>query len=443
MNAFKKIESGPILDKKVEIYKNDPSQFKNISTLFWPISEYGTNLLFDPPSDSDIIWPSAYFSSSALLVQDVDSSKHYLDFYEGFVVPVNTDPWPTQPTGDFTLSFFINEENDTLINYTFYFIPTQTRLFSVAWAHYAGSGGFDSSFNVPFTYPTKGIYNQIKMLFNDYGSDKFTLNDEEIDHFFVLSLDQKQFNGSLVPNTLVLPLMQVPELASPEGETQELTYTYTDYNQELKYSDNYGKYSYIVSGNLNSISSSEIFGAIYYDYNTVIINSQKLENTIFKSPYEPSFLHTGSVPASNTNFYLTGSQSSNSYMFGRLIRNTQYANPGPPLNIIGPDNQLSSTDFEFSLKNDIVDTVYFLPIDASEFNYTNNPTCFTETSLDIESGEYGKIFKFKSFKTEPVTYITTIGLYNDGGDLLAVAKLSKPLKKDFTTSYLFKIRVNY
>ena len=43
----------------------------------------------------------------------------------------------------------------------------------------------------------------------------------------------------------------------------------------------------------------------------------------------------------------------------------------------------------------------------------------------------------------PQTYITTVGLYNDNQDLLAVAKLSQPLPKDFTKEALIKIKLDY
>lgn len=48
----------------------------------------------------------------------------------------------------------------------------------------------------------------------------------------------------------------------------------------------------------------------------------------------------------------------------------------------------------------------------------------------------------KSFLNNPITYITSIGLYDDNYQLLAVAKLSKPLKKDQFTPYMFKIKLN-
>ena len=42
----------------------------------------------------------------------------------------------------------------------------------------------------------------------------------------------------------------------------------------------------------------------------------------------------------------------------------------------------------------------------------------------------------------PFTYITTIGLYNDADDLLAVAKLSKPIKKTPSTELVVKIKLD-
>ena len=53
------------------------------------------------------------------------------------------------------------------------------------------------------------------------------------------------------------------------------------------------------------------------------------------------------------------------------------------------------------------------------------------------------IIKHEFFKYNPVTYITTVGLYNDSEELLAVAKLSKPVKKTPEKDILIKIRLNW
>lgn len=77
---------------------------------------------------------------------------------------------------------------------------------------------------------------------------------------------------------------------------------------------------------------------------------------------------------------------------------------------------------------------YSIRIGKQDANYSSNPT--------YASGSYNDIFERCLIK-QPMTYITSIGLYDSNNDLLAVAKLSKPLKKDFDTDYLVKIRLNW
>lgn len=77
---------------------------------------------------------------------------------------------------------------------------------------------------------------------------------------------------------------------------------------------------------------------------------------------------------------------------------------------------------------------YFVRVNAAYANYTNNPT--------YVSGSDGYI-AHNCFKKDPQTYITTVGLYNDFNELLAVAKLSQPIPKTFDNDVLIKIRLNW
>ena len=70
----------------------------------------------------------------------------------------------------------------------------------------------------------------------------------------------------------------------------------------------------------------------------------------------------------------------------------------------------------------------------SEFNYSQNPTFIDSTTGGV---------RFTDFINAPQTFITTVGLYNDNNDLLAVAKLSKPLKKDFTKEALIRVKLDF
>ena len=70
---------------------------------------------------------------------------------------------------------------------------------------------------------------------------------------------------------------------------------------------------------------------------------------------------------------------------------------------------------------------------ASEFNYSTNPSNITS------SGE----IRWDVMINTPQAYITTVGMYNDTNELLAVAKLSRPLLKDFTKEALVRIKLDY
>jgi hypothetical protein len=43
----------------------------------------------------------------------------------------------------------------------------------------------------------------------------------------------------------------------------------------------------------------------------------------------------------------------------------------------------------------------------------------------------------------PQTFPTAVGMYNDNNELLAIAKLSQPLTKDFTKEALIRIKLDY
>ena len=75
----------------------------------------------------------------------------------------------------------------------------------------------------------------------------------------------------------------------------------------------------------------------------------------------------------------------------------------------------------------------FVRVRNSEFNYSTNPSNTTG------SGE----LRHDVMINTPQAYMTTVGLYNDSNDLLAVAKLSKPLLKDFTKEALVRIKLDY
>jgi len=97
---------------------------------------------------------------------------------------------------------------------------------------------------------------------------------------------------------------------------------------------------------------------------------------------------------------------------------------------------VDSTQYGFAARNSetITSTFYFVRARNSEYNFSNNPTYTTGSVGQLAQG---------TFVGNPKTYITTVGLYNDRQELLAVAKLSKPLLKSFESEYVVKVKLDF
>lgn len=80
-------------------------------------------------------------------------------------------------------------------------------------------------------------------------------------------------------------------------------------------------------------------------------------------------------------------------------------------------------------------TVYFCRAYNSEFNYSSNPTFVdSDKKIRVTSG---------SNVTQTRTYVTTVGFYDENDNLMAVAKVNKPVLKSPETEAIFKVRLDY
>jgi hypothetical protein len=78
-------------------------------------------------------------------------------------------------------------------------------------------------------------------------------------------------------------------------------------------------------------------------------------------------------------------------------------------------------------------SIYFCRVGNADFNYSSNPTYLSSSQIRVKTES----------TDSPVTYFTTVGLYSPKNELLAVAKLSEPLKKTPSDELLLKIRLDY
>jgi len=95
-------------------------------------------------------------------------------------------------------------------------------------------------------------------------------------------------------------------------------------------------------------------------------------------------------------------------------------------------NKMDSIDLRS--QETVTSNFVFVRARNAEFNYSTNPSNIT--------GSAGNL-RHDIMINQPQSFITTVGLYNDSNDLLAVAKLSRPLIKDFTKEALIRIKLDY
>jgi hypothetical protein len=90
-------------------------------------------------------------------------------------------------------------------------------------------------------------------------------------------------------------------------------------------------------------------------------------------------------------------------------------------------------DIYFANTTELNSTIYFCRANAGEFNYSSNPTYLSKSQIRVK----------ETREDSPVSYITTTGLYGANNELLAVAKLSEPLKKTPSNEFTLRVRLDY
>jgi hypothetical protein len=90
-------------------------------------------------------------------------------------------------------------------------------------------------------------------------------------------------------------------------------------------------------------------------------------------------------------------------------------------------------NLEFNNTTELNSTIYFCRLNHNEFNYSSNPTYLSSSKIVVKNNSIDN----------PVSYVTSVGLYSADNELLAVAKLSEPLKKDPTNEMILRVRLDY
>ena len=182
----------------------------------------------------------------------------------------------------------------------------------------------------------------------------------------------------------------------------------------------YKQFANIIAG------SSDATLDIGTTFTAYVIDRARFKQAIFPA----GFILNGKTPQ-------TGSTNVEYGNAGRIYKssdNEMYLYPDIGVGLLSGSNGPYIEGTVSCQSEEVITSNYiFVRARNAEFNYSQNPT-FIGTDGGV---------RFTDFITAPQTFITTVGLYNDNGDLLAVAKLSKPLKKDFTKEALIRIKLDF
>jgi len=90
-------------------------------------------------------------------------------------------------------------------------------------------------------------------------------------------------------------------------------------------------------------------------------------------------------------------------------------------------------NIEFNNTTELNSTIYFCRVNHNEFNYSSNPTYLSASQIVVK----------QQTTDAPISFITSVGLYAADNELLGVAKLSEPLKKDPNNELILRVRLDY
>ena len=284
--------------------------------------------------------------------------------------------------------------------------------FSIAYGDSVGSGSDRGTNNID-DYPTKAVYRQYKQLLLDTGNNIFQFkNGETSEYVYIININRSRYKDKVDTSNWQLSLAKLDANGSASISTPADVITLIDDSGKpsTDYFYGVGRVFNVISGSITNgayTSDSTMWGLFYPDAGVIVLNGKALDTSAsFYTNRSPS---TGSINQNNA-YRLFNSIS------GAMAYNS------------------SSYAFEGRTSEVINSSYYFVRLYNGEYNYTTNPSFI--------SGSLGEI-RYISMIDDPSVYITTVGLYNDSAELLAVAKLSKPLQKSFEKEIVIKVKLDY
>jgi len=278
--------------------------------------------------------------------------------------------------------------------------------FAIAYGHISGSGSAPFNSSIPGLTPTRDVYGQYSSLIYGEagGQDPFTFggsNGTSRD-IFVINVSRARYKESLKIGSLNLTIIS-------GSNTLNLTDNSGDVNV-TSYIGSNRVYSIVSGSNGNSYNSNAVqtasgsYGLFFPDTSTIVLNPRALSLSVANNGINLPIDETASTS-------YTQAGGTNSAQLYSAMCNT--------------------TGFSLNSLETITSRYFNIKVNFQDLNYTTNPSVIDTNGNII----------YSTLVNNPETYITSIGLYNNQNELMGVAKLSTPLKKNFTGTVNLKVKL--
>jgi len=258
--------------------------------------------------------------------------------------------------------------------------------FDIQFGNLYGSGSTAINPLVTGSSPSRIVYGQYRNLVYGTENTNFSFNGSvTASSIYVINVARSRYKESLLPGSFEL------RLGSGSNGTITLIDDSTTTNLSRFLGEN--RYYNIISGSITSgsFSTATNYGFFLPDIGVAILDSGSLSQFIAN---------------------VTSSGNNHLNLFKSIV---------------------SGSNFKLQSSETVSSTYFFTRVKNSEFNYTTNPSIIDDN---------GNLL-YTTLINSPQTFPTTVGLYNDNNELLAVAKMSRPLTKDFTKEALIRIKIDY
>jgi biopolymer transport protein ExbD len=334
-----------------------------------------------------------------------------------FVISADSVTAPAWSNNAYTLTSFYTASSNLTGSYFIdvynlpYTASTSEVQFSIAYGRSDGLGSAPLNSSVSGKSPTRITFGQYRNLI--YGDAETAVsfgtgNSSSLD-LIAIQVDRNRYKESLFPGTFNLFLTSGSEtIKLTDNSTTTSTITYVDGGRVytiVSGSNGVTTTAQARSGNISGSTAQGNYGLFLPDIGLILLNPLALTASISQGGVALSLDKTSTTVAAS---------SQNHDNIFRIIKD--------------------GANFSLNSQETISSNYVFVRIKNAEYNYTTNPS--------IISGSSGEMV-YSNFINSPQTYPTTVGMYNDNNELLAVAKLSKPLVKDFTKEALIRVKLDW